>query len=102
MKDLLPTAAEAVRRARKIVREQLPGTVTVKSERNTATEVDYAVERTVREVLLTESPEIGFLGEEDGRFGDGDSEWMWADIILRRNGITGSCAGTRLERARPE
>jgi myo-inositol-1(or 4)-monophosphatase len=78
MKDLLPLALEAIRRARGIVREQLPGTVTVKSDRNTATEIDYAVERTVREFLLAESPEIGFLGEEDGRFGKSDSEWTWA------------------------
>jgi myo-inositol-1(or 4)-monophosphatase len=78
MKDLLPTAIEAVRQARAIVREQLPGSVTVKSDRNIATEIDYAVERAVREFLLTETPEIGFLGEEDGYFGDDHSELTWA------------------------
>jgi myo-inositol-1(or 4)-monophosphatase len=77
MRDLLPIAIEAVRRARTIVREQLPGTVTVKSDRDTVTEIDYAVERTVRDFLLRESPEIGFLGEEDGRFGAADTELTW-------------------------
>lgn len=31
-----------------------------------ATEVDYAVEHAVRDFLARETPEIGFLGEEEG------------------------------------
>ena len=70
-------AVEAVRRAGGIVRERAPGAVTAKGDRDPATEVDYAVEREVREFLLTEAPEVGFLGEEDGRFGAPDAELMW-------------------------
>jgi myo-inositol-1(or 4)-monophosphatase len=76
--DLLPAAVEAVRRASGIVRERAPGTVTAKGDRDPATEVDYAVERELREFLLAEAPEVGFLGEEDGRFGAADAELTWA------------------------
>jgi myo-inositol-1(or 4)-monophosphatase len=76
--ELLPVALEAVRRAGEIVRSRAPGTVTAKGDRDPATEVDYAVERAVREFLLVEAPEIGFLGEEDGRFGADDAELVWA------------------------
>jgi myo-inositol-1(or 4)-monophosphatase len=76
--DLLPVALEAVGRASRIVRSRAPGTVTSKGDRDPATEVDYAVERAVREFLLAEAPEVGFLGEEDGRFGADDAELMWA------------------------
>ena len=55
-----------------IVRDRLPGVMTVKGDRNPATEVDYAVERTVREFLLAEASDVRFLGEEDGEFGRND------------------------------
>ena len=76
--ELLPVALEAVGRASEIVRNRAPGTVTAKGDRDPATEVDYAVERAVREFLLAEAPEVGFLGEEDGRFGADDAELVWA------------------------
>lgn len=78
LEGLLSIANEAVGRASRILRESAPGVVTVKSDRNPATEVDYAVERAVRSFLLAEVPEVGFLGEEDGIFGAEGSELMWA------------------------
>lgn len=78
LKGLLSIANEAVERASRLLRERAPGVVTVKSDRNPATEVDYAVERAVRSFLLAEVPEVGFLGEEDGIFGAEGSELMWA------------------------
>ncbi|MEU4696707.1 inositol monophosphatase family protein [Nonomuraea dietziae] len=76
-RTLLPIAEQAVTISGEIVRTKLPGTVTVKGDRDMATEVDYAVEQAVREFLAVETPEIGFLGEEDGgsRIGEG---LMWA------------------------
>ncbi len=76
--ELLPIAIEAVDRASRMIRDQPPGVVTTKGDRDPATEVDYAVERAVREFLGDHAPEVGFLGEEDGRFGDQTSGFMWA------------------------
>jgi len=41
-----------------------------------ASEVDLAVERAVRAFLHEKTPDIGFLGEEEGEF-DGDTEPVW-------------------------
>ncbi|GAA3245704.1 inositol monophosphatase family protein [Nonomuraea helvata] len=74
---LLPIAEQAVSIARDIIRTQVPGAVTAKGDRDMATEVDYAVEHAVREFLTRETPEIGFLGEEEGMSRTGD-HLMWA------------------------
>ncbi|MBB5776778.1 inositol monophosphatase family protein [Nonomuraea jabiensis] len=76
-RTLLPIAERAVSIASEIIRTKAPGVVTAKGDRDMATEVDYAVEHAVREFLSRETPEIGFLGEEEGvsRTGDG---LMWA------------------------
>ncbi|MBG0813457.1 inositol monophosphatase family protein [Planomonospora sp. ID82291] len=63
---LLPVAVEAAAIAAGIVRTMATGTVTAKGDRDMATEVDYAVEHAVRDFLGRETPEIGFLGEEEG------------------------------------
>ncbi|MCG5458665.1 inositol monophosphatase [Micromonospora sp. PSH03] len=42
-----------------------------------ASEVDYAIEQQVRDLLAAKAPEIGFLGEEHGLSGDA-TELMWA------------------------
>ncbi|MET7339560.1 inositol monophosphatase [Nonomuraea sp. NPDC005650] len=76
-RTLLPIAERAVSIASDIIKTKTPGVVTAKGDRDMATEVDYAVEHAVREFLSRETPEIGFLGEEEGvsRMGDG---LMWA------------------------
>ncbi|QFY05900.1 inositol monophosphatase [Nonomuraea phyllanthi] len=76
-RSLLPIAEQAVSIASEIIRTKAPGVITAKGDRDMATEVDYAVELAVREFLARETPEIGFLGEEEGgsRLGDG---LMWA------------------------
>ncbi|MEO3796492.1 inositol monophosphatase [Nonomuraea sp. B10E15] len=76
-RTLLPIAERAVSIAGEIIKTKAPGVVTAKGDRDMATEVDYAVERAVREFLSRETPEIGFLGEEEGvsRTSDG---LMWA------------------------
>jgi myo-inositol-1(or 4)-monophosphatase len=76
-RTLLPIADHAVTIASEIIRTTAPGVITAKGDRDMATEVDYAVEHAVREFLSRETPEIGFLGEEEGvsRTGNG---LMWA------------------------
>ncbi|MEV4216648.1 inositol monophosphatase family protein [Nonomuraea sp. NPDC049725] len=77
-RTVLPIAERlAVSIASEIVRTKAPGVITAKGDRDMATEVEYAVEQAVRELLSRETPEIGFLGEEEGvsHLGDG---LMWA------------------------
>ena len=75
--DLLPVAHEAVDLARDIMRSMQPGVLTAKGDRDMASEVDYAIEQRVRDLLATRTPDIGFLGEEEGATDD-DAELMWA------------------------
>ncbi|MER6004194.1 inositol monophosphatase family protein [Nonomuraea angiospora] len=72
-RSLLPIAERAASTAGEIIRSKAPGVVTAKGDRDMATEVDYAVEHAVREFVSRETPEIGFVGEEEGvsRTGDG-------------------------------
>lgn len=76
-RTLLPIAEQAVTIASEIILTKLPGIITAKGDRDMATEVDYAVEQAVREFLAAETPEIGFLGEEEGGTHVGTG-LMWA------------------------
>lgn len=62
----LTTAVEAVRRASDLIRSRAWHSVKDKGDRDLATDLDRAVEDTVREFLSAEAPEVGFLGEETG------------------------------------
>lgn len=75
--ELSRIAHEAVDRASEMLRTRDPGDVTMKSDRNPATEVDYAIEQETREFLRNETPHIPFLGEEDGKYGPKDSDLVW-------------------------
>lgn len=74
---LLAVATEAVALAREIVLSRKPGVVTAKGDRDMATEVDYAVEQALRKFLADRTPEIGFLGEEEGRSAGRPGELLW-------------------------
>jgi myo-inositol-1(or 4)-monophosphatase len=77
----LEHAQAAVDRAAGLVRTQRPGHLTPKGERDYASEVDFAVERAVREQLLGATPTIGFVGEEEGSAGDQGDTWWTLDPI---------------------
>jgi len=74
---LLPVAQQAIDLASGMVREQHPGTVTEKADRDLVSEADVAVERAVRKFLSEKTPDIGFLGEEEGAT-DSRNGLMWA------------------------
>jgi len=74
---LLPVAQEAVELASRMVREQRPGTVTEKADRDLVSETDVAVERAVRAFLRERTPDVGFLGEEEGAT-DSRVDLTWA------------------------
>jgi myo-inositol-1(or 4)-monophosphatase len=75
--DLLPIAHQAVDLARDIMRTMQPGALTAKGDRDMASEVDYAIEERVRAFLAEQTPDIGFLGEENGTTGVTNG-LMWA------------------------
>jgi myo-inositol-1(or 4)-monophosphatase len=65
-RQYLAIARRAVAEAAELVRTHTPGKLTEKGDRDPASEVDLAVERFVRDFLHNKTPEIEFLGEEEG------------------------------------
>lgn len=74
---LVNIANEAVDIGRKAAVTQDLGTVTSKGDRDMASEVDFAIEQAIRAHLATATPEIGFLGEEEGRSGTNSGNLLW-------------------------
>ena len=72
----LAIARRAVAEASEVVRTHTPGRLSEKGDRDPASEVDLAVERYVRDFLHNKTPEIGFLGEEEGGNSTGH-ELLW-------------------------
>ncbi|TMK43642.1 MAG: inositol monophosphatase family protein [Actinobacteria bacterium] len=68
--ELLSVGRRAVGVAAEMIRSRGPAAVTAKGDRDQVTDVDLAVERTIRDLLAEATPGIGFLGEEEGRSGD--------------------------------
>jgi myo-inositol-1(or 4)-monophosphatase len=76
--ELLTTALEAIAIAAEMMRASSPGALTPKGDRDIVSEVDLAIERRLREHLHERTPDIGFLGEEDGKAAWGDGRLVWA------------------------
>ena len=72
----LAIARRAAAEAAEVIRTHEPGNLTEKGDRDPASEVDLAVERSVRDFLYNKTPEIGFLGEEEGGNSAGH-ELLW-------------------------
>lgn len=72
-----------------VVASRGPGVVTVKGDRDIASEVDYAVEDRLREFLARETPNIGFLGEENGEGEQRDTVWVLDPIDGTANFVRG-------------
>jgi myo-inositol-1(or 4)-monophosphatase len=60
----LAVARRAVAEAAELVRTHAPGKLTEKGDRDPASEVDLAVERSVRDFLHNKTPEIEFLAKK--------------------------------------
>jgi myo-inositol-1(or 4)-monophosphatase len=58
-----------------VLRHQ-PTRITSKGDRDLVTNIDLAVEDLIRGLLFDWDPEIGFLGEERGAFGDQTTRWV--------------------------
>ena len=70
--DLLAAAEDAVDTARQLVLQRTLGQVRAKDDRDFVSDLDVAVERTVRTLLRSRTPDVGFLGEEEG----------WSDLSI--------------------
>jgi myo-inositol-1(or 4)-monophosphatase len=75
--SLLPVALQATATAADLIRTRRPASVTEKSDRDLVSDVDVAIERTIRAYLHDVAPDIGFLGEEEGGPSDLSSGWLW-------------------------
>lgn len=76
--QFLPVAQRAVDIARDMLRDRVPGTVTAKGDRDMVSELDVTIERAVRAFLAEETPDIAFLGEEEGTTGPSSPDMLWA------------------------
>jgi len=65
----LEYAFEALDQAGDLIRTRRPTVITAKGDRDSVTDVDVAVERRVRDHLAGRTPDIDFLGEEEGHAG---------------------------------
>jgi myo-inositol-1(or 4)-monophosphatase len=75
--DLLPVALDAATVATDLIRTRRPTTVIEKSDRDLVSDVDIAIERAVRDMLRKATPDIAFLGEEEGGPDDPATGWVW-------------------------
>jgi myo-inositol-1(or 4)-monophosphatase len=73
---LLDIAETAVGNASDLLRTRKPTQLRLKGDRDLASDVDLAIERAVRAYLRQKTPDIGFLGEEEGDHGPQD-EMRW-------------------------
>jgi myo-inositol-1(or 4)-monophosphatase len=75
---LADVARKAVRIGHELIKTARPETVTEKTDRDTYTEVDVRIEREIRAYLAEVTPDIGFVGEEEGRSdAAADSTYVW-------------------------
>ncbi|APU12436.1 MULTISPECIES: inositol monophosphatase family protein [Actinoalloteichus] len=77
--DLASIADEAISIAGSLLAHGAPGVVSAKSDRDLVSELDLEIERRVRKFLAEQTPECGFLGEEEGGRGvDYEHGDFWA------------------------
>jgi myo-inositol-1(or 4)-monophosphatase len=75
---LFSAAHKAMDMASRMMQELHPGTITEKADRDLVSDADIAIERAVRALLHELTPDVGFLGEEEGATTpQNDAELMW-------------------------
>ena len=90
LERLHAVAEDAAMIGTRLLQELRIGQVTAKKDRDYASELDVAIERAIREHLARVTPEIGFLGEEEGASGADDSlTWVLDPVDGTSNLIHG-------------
>src|SRR5262245_8303351 len=74
---LLPVAMQAAGLAAEMMHARRPASITEKHDRDLVSDVDIAIERAVRDHLYQATPDIGFLGEEEGATDSPSTGWVW-------------------------
>lgn len=74
---LLEIAEEAIALGRDLMAQAGPMEVHRKGDRDFVTDLDLGIERAIRSYLADRTPEIGFLGEEEGTTGDPGVDSVW-------------------------
>lgn len=69
LQALMQTASQAMDIAAQMAVSRKPEFTALKGDRDMVSDLDIAIERTVRGFLADATPEIGFLGEEEGATG---------------------------------
>jgi myo-inositol-1(or 4)-monophosphatase len=87
--DLMSSAARAMDLAVQMALSRKPQTLMLKGDRDMVSDVDIDIEHAVRSYLERETPEIGFLGEEEGEAHDGALRWALDPIDGTANFIAG-------------
>jgi len=89
-RQLLAIAQNVTATASKLVRSRTPHTLTWKGDRDVTSDVDYAVEKLIRDLLHKHTPSAGFLGEEEGGGDPGKGlHWVFDPIDGTVNFIHG-------------
>lgn len=91
LEELLRIANGALDLASEIFRSHRPTTITTKADRDFASDLDFTIERAVRDHLSLYSPDVGFLGEEEGARGivDGRPYWVLDPVDGTSNFVHG-------------
>lgn len=90
LERLHAVAEDAAMIGTRLLQERRIGQVTAKKDRDYASELDVAIERAIREHLARVTPEIGFLGEEEGASGADDAlTWVLDPVDGTSNLIHG-------------
>lgn len=87
--QLLTIAHEAIDLAASMLASGEAGQLTYKTDRDYASELDYRIERTVRDLLAERTPNVGFIGEEEGTSGSTETAWCLDPIDGTVNFVRG-------------
>lgn len=74
--QLAQVADQAAKIGHDLLKDHTPSRVQDKADRDTVTDLDTRIERDIRTYLQQETPNISFLGEEEGQYDTGGQD-MW-------------------------
>jgi myo-inositol-1(or 4)-monophosphatase len=85
----MPVAGRAMDVAAGIIRDRLPAVVSAKGDRDMVSDIDVQIERAVRGFLQDQTPDIGFMGEEEGGADQHELQWVLDPIDGTANFVKG-------------
>ena len=89
IRGLLPMATQAMDIAAEIIRDQVPSVIRAKGDRDMVSDIDVQIERAVRGFMHERTPDIGFMGEEEGGSSGPELQWVLDPIDGTANFVKG-------------